>query len=833
MQVVQGLWELDASSFSAHQGGKKIWKNECAFTFESALSSSDGIFVNLKTAQAFSRKWVGADHERTGARAYLRINQVKVENEENEEKTDDKMETEEKPTKLAIGVEGGFDVSAAQEDDFDVATSYALVLYPDLDAGVPFEHPAGTPAGENWTLPPQAVTAANFIIAGEDETRKKAVESWSAENEERKVSKYAENLVQVDNGVKISPDPSTWKCADSGMTENLWLNLSTGYIGSGRRNWDGSGGTGAALRHFEETGKMYPLCVKLGTITAKGEADVFSYAEDECEMVKDPHLAKHLAHFGINIGSMVKTEKTIAEMEVDLNATYDWSKICEEGEELSPVSGPGFVGLRNLGNSCYVNSIVQTLFSLPPFAQAFGPSTAESTFRSAPSEPQSDLVCQLTKLGAAIAAGEPVSIKPAMFKAAAAGSHAEFKGGEQQDAREYFQHLAECISRAARTRDGAQDPAKLFQFVTEERIECLSSSKVKYAKAINNVLQLSIPLDQGSNAPAKRSKTESGSSAKSQEDEERVRVSFDACLQSTVGAPEVMDDYLSSATGKRGKASRKSLMLTFPKYLLVQLNRYIVGPDWRPVKIDCLVPVPEVLDMTHFRAPGGLQEGETALPDESSGESNASPSVVPDEMIVAQLVSMGFHPNGCARAAVATGNAGAEQAMEWVFAHSGDADFELPLDAAPAASSQTSASPESLMMLASMGFSEAHASFALGKCDWNLERAADFLFSHTGELDALIAAEASGGGSDAGNASDDKFSAIENANDGSGKYALRAIVSHLGKNTGCGHYVCHVKKSIDGISEPRWVLCNDAKIAESANPPFDLGYLYLFERQDE
>jgi ubiquitin carboxyl-terminal hydrolase 5/13 len=30
---------------------------------------------------------------------------------------------------------------------------------------------------------------------------------------------------------------------DSGMKENLWLNLSTGHIGSGRRQWDGSGGT--------------------------------------------------------------------------------------------------------------------------------------------------------------------------------------------------------------------------------------------------------------------------------------------------------------------------------------------------------------------------------------------------------------------------------------------------------------------------------------------------------------------------------------------------------------------------------------------------------------
>lgn len=57
------------------------------------------------------------------------------------------------------------------------------------------------------------------------------------------------------------------------------------------QNWDGSGGNGAALRHFEATGSKYPLVVKLGTITPHG-ADVFSYAPDENDMVEDPKLVR-------------------------------------------------------------------------------------------------------------------------------------------------------------------------------------------------------------------------------------------------------------------------------------------------------------------------------------------------------------------------------------------------------------------------------------------------------------------------------------------------------------------------------------------------------------
>lgn len=49
-----------------------------------------------------------------------------------------------------------------------------------------------------------------------------------------------------------------------------------------------------------------------------------------------------------------------------------------------------------------------------------------------------------------------------------------------------------------------------------------------------------------------------------------------------------------------------------------------------------------------------------------------------DEGLVAQLTSMGFSENGCRRAAIATGNADPETAMNWIFEHMEDADFNDP-----------------------------------------------------------------------------------------------------------------------------------------------------------
>ena len=68
--------------------------------------------------------------------------------------------------------------------------------------------------------------------AHESVTAQETVAAWE---EERRVSKYADTIEQLDTGRKISANPKDWRCDDTGATENLWLNLSTGHIGSGRR----------------------------------------------------------------------------------------------------------------------------------------------------------------------------------------------------------------------------------------------------------------------------------------------------------------------------------------------------------------------------------------------------------------------------------------------------------------------------------------------------------------------------------------------------------------------------------------------------------------------
>lgn len=77
---------------------------------------------------------------------------------------------------------------------------------------------------------------------------------------------------------------------------------------------------------------------------------------------------------------MEKTEKSMVELELELNQkTNEWAALQESGGQLKPLYGPGYTGMVNMGNSCYLNSVVQMLFRIPDFAWKYY-ETAELIF---------------------------------------------------------------------------------------------------------------------------------------------------------------------------------------------------------------------------------------------------------------------------------------------------------------------------------------------------------------------------------------------------------------------------------------------------------------------
>lgn len=59
-------------------------------------------------------------------------------------------------------------------------------------------------------------------------------------------------------------------------------------------------------------------------------------------------------------------------MNLDLNLNYSLSKLLERNENKSKIMyGKDYTGMQNIGNSCYLNSVVQTLNSLNQFRDQY------------------------------------------------------------------------------------------------------------------------------------------------------------------------------------------------------------------------------------------------------------------------------------------------------------------------------------------------------------------------------------------------------------------------------------------------------------------------------
>ncbi|KAI8896708.1 hypothetical protein BC833DRAFT_596534 [Globomyces pollinis-pini] len=610
------------------------------------------------------------------------------------------------------------------------------------------------------------------------------IKSW--EEETLQSCYHTDELSQTDAKLE---GKSLAHCNNCDLKENLWLCLTCGNLGCGRAQYGGLGGNGHGLNHFEST--AHPIAVKMGSITPEGKADIFCY--EHGNEILDPKLSKHLANFGINISQQEKTEKSIAEMQLEQNLKFDFSMTTEDGKELKPLYGSGFTGLANLGNSCYMASVIQTLFTIPAFQKKYF-DHAHEHIQQCYDKPADCFTCQMCKLGDGLLSGRysvaqvdeegnskgQVGIAPLMLKNIVGKGHPEFSSMRQQDAQEFLQHLLSLVQK--KEHSSGQDPSKSCTFTIENRLQCLECERVSYKNNESSCLMLPV------------SATATGEVIDGKKQYQPVNL-FD-CLDQYFASD--IREYNCSIDKQKTNATFSTKFLSYPDYLICSMSRFVLGEGWVMEKLNVKINAPLEISLDQFRG-SGLQPNEEAFAEDST---DSGPQF--NQEVVDQLLAMGFSENRCKRAILNTGHGGAEAAMEWLFSHMDDPNLDDPITSAA-----QSIPLEQLMPLMDMGFNQKQAERAMKETNNNMERAVDWLFSHPDTEEQVT----------------ESTLTIQNDTNPA-NYKLAAFISHKGTSAQCGHYVAYIRR------DDKWVLFNDAKVVEIPDilPHVQDAYVYIYQR---
>ncbi|GAM86633.1 hypothetical protein ANO11243_046480 [Dothideomycetidae sp. 11243] len=770
-----------------------VYREDCTLCFDS-IDSPDGLDVCLSCFNggcAGSRQHSTLHSEHASHPLAVNIKRMRKRNH--------RAEPPQKMSKLAIAAE-------TEEDIYDTSTSLKCFVCHSTGTSVSSPQLGGRQK--------EIETVVDGILKANTFSRQEEVKA-----REQEMTACEHTLCLEQDSARKIESQTLGHCSMCDLHENLWLCLTCGNLGCGRAQFGGVGGNSHGLAHTDGSG--HPVAVKLGSLTADGNADIYCYACNE-ERV-DPELVAHLANWGIDLAGRQKTEKSLTEQQIEQNLKWEFSMTDESGRELKPLFGEGLTGMKNLGNSCYLASVVQSLFAMKEFQDRYYRPHEQTKWTDQPAE---DLETQLRKMADGLMSGRystPDSnflpnaesdekphqkgLAPAMLKHLVGRGHAEFSTMRQQDAFEFLLHLLKMVSRsqsaAATIYNDTLDPVDAFRFVMEQRLQCLNCKKVRYRQ--DEMENISVPV------PIKRIQSDTAMA-----NGEFESVTLSDCLANFT-ASEVVE--LTCPACSHKQFVKQTLFKTFPTILAVNARRFEIV-NWVPTKQDVPVIVPDgELDLSAYRSKGRSAD-EELLPEEAeASEPGAGSSFIPNPEALSMLEAMGFPRVRCEKALHATGNGDAETASLWLFEHMEDPDIDVPMDLGGSGGVSSGPDPEKVESLGNMGFSPAQARQALKETGGDMGRAVDWLFSHP---DAQGIEEGETGESGPG----EERKEIK-PDEGPANFGLQSIVCHKGGSIHAGHYVAFIKKEIG------WVLFNDEKVALGGDVEEmkKFAYVYFFRRE--
>ena len=225
---------------------KPVFKDQCGRCYDNPRSDH-GIDICLICLQAYCKSDI-FDHSEKHRQVnqqhviYLNIKETIVAEE------NDKVKEETEITKIAIGKPGGADFGEEKWEMQLTLRCYScnVIIPNDINTNIS--------------------NTIKYIANSSSESESSTLKAWELE-----IIPCEHTLTLHQNDVKIlSKLEAHCNNSDCKLNSNLWLCLSCGNLGCGRKQYDGTGGNGHGIDHFKNKG--HPLAVKTGTITPNGDA---------------------------------------------------------------------------------------------------------------------------------------------------------------------------------------------------------------------------------------------------------------------------------------------------------------------------------------------------------------------------------------------------------------------------------------------------------------------------------------------------------------------------------------------------------------------------------
>lgn len=243
------------------------------------------------------------------------------------------------------------------------------------------------------------------------------------------------------------------KCNECNVISNLWVCFVCGYVGCGRSQY-GVEGNSHSLKHSSSAG--HPVSVFVGSMGEYGSNDTFCYS---CDGFIVNYRMKGKPKNGSGEGrSFLDMQEKAPEDSLREDSTSELGTSQKETEEIE-----GYVGIQNLGNTCYISSVMQMIASI------VDTDYLDEHFVQCNSPPLECLTCQAIRVLMSIKARVYVPVVD--FVGLVFKHFHIFESNIQQDASEFFIYFFNHI-KAAEAEGKMKRVTNVVDYELNDIVEC-------------------------------------------------------------------------------------------------------------------------------------------------------------------------------------------------------------------------------------------------------------------------------------------------------------------------------------------------------------------------